>query len=69
MLSWSQVCIGRVVVGEVWVTSLYREESCRWRDVGHKFVSGELLLERCGIRSENLMIEDENLGKLEVRTS
>jgi hypothetical protein len=40
----SQVCTGRVVVRDLWVTAWDRE-SCRWRPVGNRLGSGELSLE------------------------
>jgi hypothetical protein len=38
--------MGRVAVGEMWVTGSSWEGFC-WIDVGHRFGSGELLLETC----------------------
>jgi hypothetical protein len=42
----SMVRVGRVVVGDIWATGS-NWEGC-WRDVGDRFRSELLLLERCG---------------------
>jgi hypothetical protein len=55
----SQVCSGRVVVGDLWATGL-DQGSCRWRPVGCRFGSGELLLETCGqqVRIRRVVVGD-----------